>query len=102
MNQEIVISEILENVLSICNPIKILLISKKYDASGQLSSFKLCVIVEDSVDLDEIESQIYLELDCENPFDVILYTLSEWEEICEENGSFANKIQKSGVLLYEK
>ena len=101
MEQEPIITKMADDILNMCEPLKIILFSKKYDMSDELASFKLCVIVPDGVDIAELESRIYLELDCENPFNVVLYNASEWEQICVDDESFANKVMKNGVLLYE-
>ena len=101
MQEEPIITKMADDILNMCEPRKIILFSKKYNMSDELTSFKLCVIVPDNVDLTELECKIYLELDCENPFNVILYKASEWEHICVDDESFANKIIKNGVVLYE-
>ncbi len=101
MEQENIIADLTNNVLNLCEPLKIILVSKKFNPQGELTSFKICVIVKDDIDTEELECDLYLKLECENPFDIFLYNISEWEEIFNENGSFANKIHKSGVVLYE-
>lgn len=101
MQQEPNIMKITDEILDICNPKKIILFSKKYNLANELVSFKLCVIVPDNVDISELEAKIYLELDCENPFDVILYNISEWNNLSIENESFANRVMRNGVVLYE-
>lgn len=101
MQQEPVILKMADEILDICNPKKIIIFSKKYNMAQELTAFKLCVIVPDSIDTSELECRIYLELDCENPFNVILYNISEWERICVDNGSFANSIIRNGVVIYE-
>lgn len=102
MEQEETILSLSENILDMCNPIKTILFSKKYSVSGELRSFKLCVIVPDDTEVTDLECKLYLQLDCENPFDILLYRKSEWEEFCLDNTSFANKVMKNGVVLYER
>lgn len=101
MNENPIIINLSEQILDLCEPLKIILFSKKHNLSGELSSFKLCVVVSDEVDLSELESKLYLELDCENPFDVLLYKISEWENNIADDSSFAAKIAKTGAVLYE-
>lgn len=101
MVQEKVIVDLTEHILDLCTPVKIILFSKKYNVEGELTSFKLCVVVKDDVDTDEVECTLYLQLECENPFDVIIYKESEWNTIALEEDSFAAKIQRSGAVLYE-
>ncbi len=101
MEQEPVISNLAESILDICEPRKIILFSKKYNIAGELKSFKICIIVPDDVDIAELECRLYLELDCENPYDILIYRISEWEDICTDDTSFANKILRNGAVLYE-
>lgn len=101
MNKDPIIMNLVDEILNICNPIKIILYNVKFNIIKEMTSFKLCVIVSDDTAIDELESKLYLELDCENPFDVLLYTLSEWEHYNFDETSFAGKIAKTGVVLYE-
>lgn len=101
MQQEPVITKMADDILNMIEPQKIIIFSKKYNMAGELTSFKLCVIVPDSDDISELECRIYLELECESPFNVILYNASEWERICVDDESFANSIMRNGVVLYE-
>lgn len=101
MLQEPVIMKMSDEILDMCNPKKIIIFSKKYNMANELNSFKLCVIVPDDIDVADLEYKIYLELECENPFNVIFYSISEWEHICVDDGSFANKVMRNGVVIYE-
>jgi len=101
MNENPIILNLVEQILDLSEPKKIILFSKKFNLSEEMTSFKLCVIVSNDVDISELESKLYLELDCENPFDVLLYNISEWEHYADDISSFAGKIAKTGVVLYE-
>lgn len=80
---------------------KIYLISNKISTSGELTSFKLALIVNDSVkSISELECRLYMETDSELPYDIVLYKTSEWDELKDEIGTFAWKINNSGVLIY--
>lgn len=80
---------------------KIYLISNKVSTSGELTSFKLALIVNDSVkSISELECRLYMETDSELPYDIVLYKTSEWDELKDEIGTFAWKINNSGVLIY--
>jgi len=96
-----IIINLVEQILDMCEPSKIILFSKKFSLSEELTSFKLCVIVADDVDVIDLESRLYLELDCEDPFDILLYKSSEWEHHTEDDSSFAGTIARTGVVLYE-
>lgn len=81
------------------HPVKIYLFSNKRGGVGKTTGFKLCVVL-DCDDIAEAERRIYLEIDCEVPFDVVLYQPGIWEELCARKGSFAQRVVKGGVLLY--
>lgn len=80
-------------------PVKIYMFNNRRGEKGRTTGFKLCVI-NDCDDLLETERKIYLEVDSEVPFDIVLYSPGDWERLCETNGSFAQKVAKTGVLVY--
>lgn len=101
MEENPVILNVVDQILEHCSPHKIVLFNKKHDLFDNLTSFKLCVVVPDDIDTNELECTLYLELECENPFDVLLYKESEWHNLIVDETSFAGKILKTGVTLYE-
>ena len=44
---------------------------------------------------------LYLNVDCELPFDMVIYRRSEFDKLKSEIGTFAWKINNSGAVLYE-
>lgn len=94
------ISEVIAEIVTLCKPDKIILVSNKFSTSGELTSFKLCAVVPDSVKESELESEIYLKTECPIPFGVLVYNRSEWEELIEDDCSFAGKVDRSGTVLY--
>lgn len=101
MNENPIILSIVDQILDVCNPYRIILFNKKFDLWENLISFKVCIIVPNDTDVPELECSLYLELDSEIPFDMLIYREKEWIDLIEDNTSFANKILKSGVVLYE-
>lgn len=83
-----------------CRPEKIYLISMKTDTSGELISFKLGVILGAEMKHADLEEELYTSIDCDVPFDLVLYTSEDWDELSAEPGTFAWKILNSGTLLY--
>lgn len=79
---------------------RVYLFRMKTDSNG-LASFKLCVVFQTS-EKQKAETQIYRDIDCDIPFDVILYTPQEWAAQENMAYSFANRVKKEGYLLYEK
>ena len=78
---------------------KIILFSAKYGLDGHVTSFKLCVVA-DVENKFYAEKEIYMTLDCDIPFDVIVYTKSEWESLYMQEGTFANRLTQIGRVLY--
>jgi hypothetical protein len=81
------------------NPHRIILYHKKTGAKGEISSFKMCII-GDFDDKMSVEHNIYLAVDCHIPFDVVIYTPAEWDELLTDSGSFASRIADDGEVVY--
>lgn len=85
------------------NPESILLISKKVNNSNELTSFKIAVLVNDDISsISELECKIYLDIDSDIPYDIVIYKMSEWLYLKEDVSTFAYKIYSVGVWLYGK
>jgi hypothetical protein len=96
------IRNIADVIVKICSPLKIYLISNKVNISGEVTSFKLCLIVADSVhSVSELECHLYMTIDSDIPFDLVIYKESEWNDLKDDIGTFAWKINNTGTLLYE-
>jgi hypothetical protein len=96
------IDKIIQEIRKIIQVKKIILISKKLDISGEITSFKLCIVLaENNVSVSEIEQSLYMEIDSDISFDLVLYTNNEWDELKDSTGSFAWKINTSGAVLFE-
>ena len=90
-----------EQIAALVRPVRIIIYSVKKTPAGDLVSFKLCVIVREP-ECDKIEQKIYLTLECEVPFDVLVYSLDQWNDSIEDPDSFAFRgILNGGVVLYE-
>ena len=104
-NQDIInfdeIRNIIENIKKLIKPYWIILFHRKVDNRGQILSFKVCIII-DPADKIEVEKNIYKNIESEIPFDVILYTHEEWEQLSRKKNSFANKILKRGTIINGK
>jgi hypothetical protein len=98
--------ELCETIITVCkdivegyNPEKVILYNIKRSVDGEIRSFKICVIVE-TKDRLEMEKKIYLNVDSDIPFDVLVYTPSEWENLISEKSSFACRIIKEGTYIH--
>lgn len=95
------IMELCDEIARIIQPVRIIIFNSKYKPSGELASFKLCIIVKGH-DCGKVEQKIYLELDCEVPFDVVVYNYEHWNSLLDDKYSFAYRgIMNGGVVLYE-
>lgn len=90
-----------EEIRALCSPEKIYLYHAKFDLRQEMTSFKICLVV-DTEDKSALERRIYLELDCDLPYDLVLYTPEEWEACMQNPYSFAGTIREKGVLLYDQ
>ena len=99
MNNDIKdIKDTIEKIKKLVNPAKLILFHRKVANNGLTMSFKICIIT-DSENKFEIEKQIYNSVDSDIPFDVVLYTIDEWEKLKLNDTSFANKILKRGKVI---
>ena len=96
------IQDMKEKLIAECPEIqKIYLTSVKVDTSGELTSFKLGIVVDDSVESSaELANHLYMQLDCDLPYDLIIYQQTKFDKLKEEEGTFANKINEQGTVLY--
>ena len=94
------VAQLRDGIIRLAAPERILLFSQKTAPDGAVSSVKLCVVVN-AGGTEEIERQLYMELDCPIPFDILVYSQADWDQRTKEPGSFASRIQKTGSVLYE-
>ena len=83
-------------------PLQIYLISHKTNhTTNELSSFKLALILKDDTpSISELECFIYTAVDCECPYDLVLYKESEWNTLSADPRTFAWSIKENGSVLY--
>lgn len=91
-----------ESLAALGKPIRIYLISHKSNhTTGELISFKLALIVRnDTQSISELECFLYTAVDCDYPYDLVLYKESEWETLSEDPRTFAWSIKETGRVLY--
>lgn len=91
-----------DEIAKLGKPIRIYLISHKSNlATGELVSFKLALIVrDDTPNISELECFLYTAVDCNYPYDLVLYKESEWAALSNDPRTFAWSIKESGDVLY--
>ena len=93
-----------DKIAKLGKPLKIYLISHKTNhATNELISFKLAVIVSDeTASISELECYLYTAVDCDYPYDLVLYKESEWKTLSNDPRTFAWSIRETGGVLYEQ
>lgn len=103
MNENPIIKEMVGEIVKICNPLQIFLVSAKKNSNGEVIRFKLCVVVGDQYESRaDLETEILLKTDCPVPCDILVYTISDWNECLDDDFSFAYRIDNEGNVLYEQ
>ena len=101
MRENPLINSIAKSIAEKCSPQKIILISYKTNNDSELTSFKLALIVDDNTEsMPELECSLYMEIDSDIPYDLVFYTVSEWNSLKDNEGTFAWKINNTGAVLY--
>lgn len=99
MNQQDLLSRLCDDIVRICDPMQLILFNEKHKPCGVLSSVKLCAVIENG-DAQQIERRLYIEVESELPFDILVYTKEQWNKLVKNRLSFASSISKSGRVLY--
>ncbi len=97
-----IITDIVEQTVKLCSPDMIYLVSKKTNSSGQVTSFKLCIIVDDNRLPEQVETQLLLKTECSVPCDFIVYNITDWDDCAGDDCSFAYRVENGGERLYVK
>lgn len=93
--------KVCEKIAALVRPVRIIIFHSKYALTDELESFKLCVIVNEN-DCYKIEQKIYLNVECDVPYDVLVYNREHWDSLMDDTCSFAYRgIKNGGVVLYE-
>ena len=97
-NNDLIINRLVEQIIPVASPRTVIVYNKKFDMDGKMDSFKLC-LVGDFPDHRLLLSQIF-DIDCELPFDILLYTPEQFDHLKEDTNAFANRIYRKGKILY--
>lgn len=93
------IKMVVEQLADILSPDTIYLYNQRVNSSGRSTGFKLCVVAR-TENKQEAERYAYMEIDCDVPFSLLLYTPEEWAQILAYPDSFACKIKQTGTMVY--
>lgn len=96
------LNAIREQVIRLCAPEKILLFGSQAKGTATAKSdIDLCVIAS-TKDKRSLLTDLYCDTESDTPIDFLLYTPEEWEHSVADSQSFANKLSREGVVLYER
>lgn len=94
------INSIKEQIVSRYDPLKIVLFgSQSRGNATRTSDIDLCV-VKDTNNKRELLTDMYLNIESNMPFDLLLYTEAEWGKYVNDVSSFAYLINKKGTVIY--
>lgn len=91
-----------QDILRVCQPQRIILFAEKRTMStGKLKAFSLCIIVPDGSDCRHLRTQLHLALSADVPVNLNVYTADEWDDLLEDEASYAAWIARKGQVIYE-
>ena len=96
-----VIEETVDQIVKLFSPSRVIEYNTKYDMDGKLRSFKLCFVGKIQ-DKKKMLTQIFDEVDSEIPYDILLYTDEQFEELKDSSDAFASRVNQKGRLRYGK
>lgn len=98
MQMSPLIQQVAREIRSMYQVEQIILYNEKHTVTGETASFKLCVIM-DTHNKAEVERRLYLAIDCDVPYDLLLYTPAQWEHLKGCDGTFAWRIARTGSVV---
>lgn len=95
--------EIVQSIRQLCVPLAIILYGEKRTLStDKLKAASVCVIVPDGTDKHALQHALYLAIVADVPVNLTLYTVQEWDELTQDEDSYAAWIRRKGRVLYEQ
>lgn len=96
------IQQTTQDILRVCQPQRIILFAEKRTMStGKLKAFSLCIIVPDGIDCRHLRTHLHLALSADVPVNLNVYTADEWDDLLEDETSYAAWIARKGQVIYE-
>ena len=74
---------------------------KRSEKDNTVTDLDVCVVASTD-DKNAWLRKAYLEIDSEIPFDIFLYTPSEWNGLIKQSESFASRIVRKGCVFFGK
>ena len=90
-----------EQIINKYSPRKIILFgSQAKGTATKKSDIDLCII-KDTDNKRTLVVEMYMNIESNKPFDLLIYTESEWNECANDITSFAHLISQKGVEIYD-
>ena len=94
------IDSIKNQIIEKYNPKEIILFgSVAKEIFREHSDIDLCIIM-DTTNKRELLTNMYIDIESNIPFDLVLYTSEEWENCVNDKSCFAYSIINTGVKIY--
>ncbi|MBC8570520.1 hypothetical protein [Zongyangia hominis] len=94
------IRQVAEEIRSMYKVERMILYNEKHAVTGETTSFKLCLVM-DTRDKAEAERRLYLTIDCDVPYDLLIYTPAQWDHLKTCEGTFAWRVDQTGSVVDE-
>lgn len=77
---------------------------KRNDPDDNVTDFDVCVVTSlaENTERNYLLKRVYMEIESEIPYDIFLYSPTEWNHFTQNPSSFASRILRKGVIAYEK
>jgi len=96
----IVLDKIKDQIIQKFNPSRIILFGSVAKGIWRNNSdIDLCII-KDTDNKRDLITNMYVEVESEIPFDIVLYTNEEWNRCLGDKTAFAYHINNTGVIIY--
>jgi len=96
------LDSIKEQIVSNYQPDKIILFgSLARGVVHKNSDIDLCVI-KDTIDKRKLQRDISMHVDSNKPFDIIVYTPKEWDDLSLDKSRIAYIVSKEGKTIYDR
>lgn len=96
---------LIEQLKEIFNAEKIYVFGVKYNSQNEneVTDFDVCIVADfNECERNALLKRAYMESDCDIPFDIFLYTPSDFDELSEDPASFVSRVLRIGRLYYGK
>ena len=95
------IQETVDKIVELFSPSKVIEYNTKYGMDGRLLSFQLCIVGK-ITDKRRMLTRIFDEVDSDIPYDVLLYTDEQFEQLKDSSDAFASRVNQRGRVRYGK